>query len=145
MVTSVIYYIFHKISTNVAPQSVPLKSSLTVKVLCGVDIICQLAVSAGAMVASRTNFGAGRGILLAAIAIHCSNVVGFLTIVIIWQRRVGGKWAPGLNQFTVSVRRDVLAIYVSTGLIVLRNLLRCIEFASGPVSPAALQEYWYVS
>jgi hypothetical protein len=58
---------------------------------------------------------------------------------------LGGKWAPGLNQLTVSVRRDVLAIYVSTGLIVLRNLLRFIEFASGPVSPATWQEYWYVS
>lgn len=145
MVTSVIYYIFSKISTAVAPHCVPLKSSLMLKILSGVDLVCQLAISAGVMVAARANSSAGKGVLLAAIAIHVSNTMGFMIAVVIWQRRVGGKWTEGLDHLSISTQRDVLAIYIATGLIMLRSLLRFIEFACGPVSSNIMRYYWSVS
>jgi hypothetical protein len=115
------------------------------KILSGVDLVCQLAISAGVMVAARANSSAGKGVLLAAIAIHVSNTMGFMIAVVIWQRRVGGKWTEGLDHLSISTQRDVLAIYIATGLIMLRSLLRFIEFARGPVSSNIMRYYWSVS
>ncbi|KAH6611684.1 hypothetical protein C7974DRAFT_381620 [Boeremia exigua] len=92
MATSAMYFIFNKISTKVAPQSALIKPSLMLKILSGVDIVCQLATSAGAMVASREHSSAGKGLLLSGIAIHIVNVVVFLVAVFVWHRRVIGKF-----------------------------------------------------
>ncbi|KAF9693498.1 hypothetical protein EKO04_008550 [Ascochyta lentis] len=136
MATSVMYYIYYKISTTVAPQNAPFKPSLLLKILSGVDVVGQLTISAGAMTAARERSNAGKGILLAGIAIHIVNVVVFTAIVVLWHRRVVVKLpAPNLTQLATSTWRDLLAVYVACGLIILRSLLRFAEFASGPNGP----------
>jgi hypothetical protein len=62
--------------------------------------------------------------LLAAIAIHCSNVVGFFTIVIIWQHRVGGEMGSGSKSaHRVRAKRCVGNI--------------CLDWPDCPAQPAA--------
>lgn len=133
ILTTVIYTIFHKISTAVAPQSGLYKSSLMLKVFSGMDIICQIAISVGAMMASKAPvYFIGKGILLAGIAVHISTMLAFVSTVVVWQRRVHGKWTSDLDNYTKSTEKDLLAVYIATGLIVVRSLFRFIEFASGP-------------
>ncbi|KAF2820409.1 hypothetical protein CC86DRAFT_471494 [Ophiobolus disseminans] len=135
MATSVIYCIFNKISTNIAPQSAPIKPSLMLKIWSAVDIVCQLTITAGAMIGSRSNPSTGKGILLAGIAIHIVNFVAFTAIVAIWHRRTDCKWTSGLIRPATPIQRDMLAMYVACGLIALRSLMRFVEFASGPDGP----------
>lgn len=144
ILTTVIYTIFHKISTAIAPQSVLYKSSLMLKVFSGMDIICQIAISVGAMMASKAPvYFIGKGILLAGIAVHISTMLAFVSTVVVWQRRVRGKWTSDLDNYTKSTEKDLLAVYIATGLIVVRSLFRFIEFASGPVCPNAMCDHLF--
>lgn len=144
MVTTVIYTIFHKISTAVAPHCVLHKSSVVLKVFSGMDAICQIAISTGAMMAGQAPvYTTGKGLLLAGIAIHISTMLAFVSTVVVWQCRVRGKWTSDLDNYNISTERDLLALYVATGLVVVRSLFRFIEFVSGPVCPNTMYDHQF--
>ncbi|KAF2845641.1 hypothetical protein T440DRAFT_543830 [Plenodomus tracheiphilus IPT5] len=136
MVTSVIYYVFSKIATNIAAHNLPIKPTLMLKIWSVGDIICQLTISAGAMIASRSKPSSGKGILLAGLAIHFVILSVFMVIVVTWHRRVLQNSA---TQLAISTGRDISAIYITCTLILLRTLLRSVEFATGP--NGALQKH----
>ncbi|KAH7066399.1 RTA1 like protein-domain-containing protein [Paraphoma chrysanthemicola] len=146
MATSVIYFVFFKIATAIAPHNSPVKLSIMIKLWSANDIVCQLLISSGAMVASRGHHDSGKGILLAGIAIHTVMLGAFVVIVAMWNRRTSSSHVAGSPRLSKSAQRDLFAIYLSCGLIVIRGLFRFVEFASGPDGPFQKHEapfYFY--
>ncbi|KAH7092415.1 RTA1 like protein-domain-containing protein [Paraphoma chrysanthemicola] len=146
MATSVIYFVFFKIATAIAAHHSSVKLSILIKLWSANDIVCQLLISSGAMVASRGHHKSGKGILLAGIAIHTVMLGVFVVVVAMWHRRTSSGHVAASPRLLKSTQRDVFAIYLSCGLIVVRGLFRFIEVASGPNGPFQKREapfYFY--
>lgn len=105
-----------------------------IKIWSAGDIICQLVISAGTMTASRDYEKSGKLVLLVAIAMHMVILAAFTVITATWHRRALSKGTGSSALMAISTQRDLMAIYIACGLILLRSLFRFIEFASGPVS-----------
>ncbi|PSN68303.1 hypothetical protein BS50DRAFT_620656 [Corynespora cassiicola Philippines] len=139
MVTSVIFIVFYKMALRIAPYYTIIKLPLVVKLWGAGDIICQLLVSTGAMLASRAeNQGqrsAGKAILLAVLGIHTVTLAAFTMIVVHWQHR-----SSRLIEAANSSRLDFWALYCACGMIILRGILRFGEIASGPDGPIQKHE-----
>jgi hypothetical protein len=138
MATSVIYFVFFKIATAIAPHNSPVKLSRMIKLWSANDIVCQLLILSGAMVASRGHHDLGRGILLAGISIHTVMLGAFVVVVAMWHQRTSSSYVAAAPRLSKSAQRDLFAIYLACALIVIRDLFRFIEFTSGLVSASSI-------
>ncbi|KAM0716846.1 hypothetical protein Q7P37_006698 [Cladosporium fusiforme] len=115
--------------TDGEPHSIISSSKIT-KIFVTGDVVCLLAQSAGGGV-SAAGHSFGTKIVIGGLVIQLLVFLTFVVVAAFFNIRMNRVPTTKSVDVMISWRRHMRAIYISSGLIFLRSLIRLVEYAEG--------------
>ncbi|KAF4551528.1 RTA1-like protein 13 [Elsinoe fawcettii] len=129
------YMAFGRMIRVLAPDShAGLRPGVVAKVYVVIDVLCLASQIGGAgmqATTSREVQEAGSKVILAGLVVHSLAFVAFLVVVAVFHRRVNGRPEGVVREGVVGWRKHVWALYAASMAILVRNIVRAVEYSQG--------------